>query len=615
MASTDHVSLFIERRLERVLPRVSKPGRYVGGEYNAILKDPTRVEVRVALAFPDVYEIGMSNLALAILYDVLKRRQDVYAERVYAPWPDAAHAFRTQNIPLFSLETRTPVREFDIIGFTLGFELSYTNVLSMLAQAGIPARTEDRDSRHPLIIAGGHCSVNPEPMAPFIDAFVVGDGEEAIGEIIDLCRELRGATRENLLQALAEVQGVYVPSLYQTAADGRLRPRVSTAPDTIKRRVITNVNALAFPVAPLVPTVEAVHDRISIEALRGCTRGCRFCQAGMITRPVRERSAAEVVRLADELVRNTGHEEISLVSLSTSDHTEIGQMLDMLMAKYRERGIGVALPSLRADRDCVELARQISSVRKTGLTFAPEAGSQRLRDAINKGVTEEDVLGAAEAAFSAGWRRVKLYFMIGLPTETDEDVAAIGSLCGRVVQLGRRMGIGGVSVTASVAGFVPKPHTPFQWRPQDTVDELLRKQTLLKSSVRDRAVHLKFHDPRISLVEGVLARGGRATARALEAAVRMGSSFDAWDSHFDYDRWMRAFEAADMDPVVEAGRRRGYHEPLPWDHIDCGVNKGYLRAEDKRAEAGVLTEDCRAGRCTFCQACDRWIDERRQGSG
>jgi radical SAM family uncharacterized protein len=604
-------SRFIEVRLERALPRLAKPGRYAGGEFNAVQKDPHSVDVRVALAFPDVYEIGMSNLALAILYDVLNRRSDTYAERVYAPWPDAGGEFRAQGIPLFSLETRTPLREFDVIGFTLAFELSYTNVLLMLDAAGLPIRSEDRDERHPLIIAGGHCAVNPEPMAPFIDAFVVGDGEDAVGDIVEVYKRAGRGPRSELLEALAGIPGVYVPSLYRLTAEGAVVPRATSAPNRVERRVAPDLEALPFPVRPLVPAVEAVHDRISIEVLRGCTRGCRFCQAGMITRPVRERSAAEVLRLADQLVRSTGHEEISLVSLSTSDHTEIEPMLTELIARYRAAGVGVALPSLRADRDCVELARQISTVRKAGLTFAPEAGTQRMRDVINKGVTEDDLMGAAEAAFRSGWKRIKLYFMIGLPTEQDDDVAAIAGLAHRVVAFGRRMGVAGVSVTASVAGFVPKPHTPFQWRAQDTPGELLRKQRLLIEANRDRAVRLKFHNPWVTQVEGVLARGGREVARAIAFCRRMGGGFDAWDDSFDYDRWMRALDRAGVDPGAVTHRQRGYHETLPWDHIACGVSKGYLRAEDKRAEAAILTEDCRTGRCTMCQACDRWLSERR----
>ncbi|MBM3494413.1 MAG: TIGR03960 family B12-binding radical SAM protein [Armatimonadetes bacterium] len=602
---------FVERRLDRILPSVAKPGRYAGGEFNAVHKDANAAPVRVALAFPDAYEIGMSNLALAILYDVLNRRPDTYAERVYAPWPDAEAAMRSSGTPLFSLETRTPIRDFDIVGFSLAFELCYTNVLNMLDLAGLPVWSADRDERHPLVVAGGHCTANPEPMAPFVDAFVVGDGEDAIGDIVDVCGAMRGARRRALLDALAGLPGVYVPALCAERDDGSLAPADAGAPPGVSRRVASSLGALPFPLRPVVPSIEAVHDRISIEVLRGCTRGCRFCQAGMITRPVRERSADEVLRLSEALVTATGHEEISLVSLSTSDHSEIEPMIARLTERFGNSGIGVALPSLRADRDCVELARQISTVRKSGLTFAPEAGTQRLRDAINKGVTEDDLMGAAEAAFSFGWKRVKLYFMIGLPTETDEDVEAIGGLAHRVVALGRRMGVSGVSVTVSVAGFVPKPHTPFQWRAQDTPEELLRKQRLLTAATRDRAVRLKFHDPHVSHVEGVLARGGRSVAPAIEFCRRNGGRFDAWDGRLDYGRWMAAFERAGVDPMYVANRRRGYHEALPWDHIFCGVSRGYLRAEDKRAEDGIRTEDCRAGRCTMCQACDRWLDERR----
>jgi len=608
---------FVSRRLERILLRITKPGRYVGGEVNAVVKRPRDVAVRVALAFPDVYEVGMSNLALAILYDVLNRREDTWAERVYAPWPDAEMRFWAEGIPLFTLESRTPLWAFDIIGFSLAFELCYTNVLHILDLGGVPIHSSDRDERHPLVIAGGHCAMTPEPMAPFMDAFVIGEGEEVVHEIVNTYRAYRSAPRPELLRALSRIEGVYVPRFYRVEdpVNGPSVPSEPGVPARVKRRWISDMNSLPFPVKPVVPLIEVVHDRISIEVMRGCTRGCRFCQAGMITRPVRERSAEAVLGLAGELVRSTGHEEISLVSLSTSDHSEVGGMVNRLIGEFGKEGIGVSLPSLRADQDCVELARRIQTVRKSGLTFAPEAGTQRMRDVINKGVTEEDLMRAAEAAFRSGWRHIKLYFMIGLPTETDEDVLAIAELAEKVAGLGRKIVGRAATVAVTVSGFVPKPHTPFQWRAQNPPEELKRKQRLLRGAVRDRAVTLKFHDPGVSWVEGVLARGGRITSRAIELAWRKGARFDAWEEHFRYETWLEAFQGAGVDAHLTTGRVRGYHEPLPWDAIDSGVAKGYLRAEDKRAERGQRTGDCHVGPCTMCQACERWLLERKAPAG
>lgn len=605
----------LELRLQRLLPQVTKPARYVGGEVNSVIKRPETATVRVALAFPDVYEVGMSNLALAILYDALNTRQDTWAERVFAPWSDAEKLFRDASIPLFSLESHTPVREFDILGFTLGFELCYTNVLNMLDQAGLPIYSADRNESHPLVIAGGHAATSPEPMAPFIDAFVIGDGEHVIHEIVDVYDRMRGRPRSALLRSLANVQGVYVPAFYRTEdrSFSAPTPVVDGVPATIERRHVDDLNGLSFPTRPVVPSIEVVHDRISIEVMRGCTRGCRFCQAGMITRPVRERNADEVISLARALVRATGHEEISLVSLSTSDHSEIAAMVERLTAEFGDEGVGVSLPSLRADQDCVALAQRIQTVRKSGLTFAPEAGSQRLRNVINKGVTEEDLMRAAESAFRSGWRHIKLYFMIGLPTETDEDVTAIGELGSRVAALGRRYAGRATSVAVSVSGFVPKPHTPFQWRAQDAPEEIRRKQRLLRQSVRDRAVTLRFHDPEAQWVEGALARGGREVASAIAHAWRTGARFDSWSEHFSFSRWMAAFSEASADPELITGRVRGYHEPLPWDHIHTGVSKGYLRAEDRRADRAELTGDCHRGPCTLCQACPRWSTDGRFG--
>ncbi len=606
----------VNLRLERILPTVGKPARYVGGETNAISKDGRSCPLHVAVAFPDVYEVGMSNLAIAILYDVLNSREDTWAERVFAPWPDAELAMRAAGMPLFSLESRTPVRDFDIIGFSIAFELCYTNVLNMLDLAGLPVHASDRDERHPLVIAGGHCALSPEPIAPFIDAFVIGEGEEVVHELLDVCRTHSGQPRRQLLIALAHVSGVYVPALYRAEDElnGTPEPTTPDAPRRVQRRYVRDVDGLAFPTRPIVPLIEVVHDRISVEVMRGCTRGCRFCQAGMITRPVRERSAETVLRLSDELVAGTGHEEISLVSLSTADHSELDAMVGSLISRHGPDGVGVSLPSLRTDRRCVELAERIQTVRKSGLTFAPEAGSQRLRDAINKGVTEEDLEAAAQAAFGAGWRHMKLYFMIGLPTETDDDVVAIAELAQATARIGRRHAGRAASIAVSVSGFIPKPHTPFQWRAQDTPDELLRKQALLRRSLGDRTVSLKAHDPLAGRVEAVLARGGRAVSRSVFVAWRLGARFDAWREHFRYDRWMRAFALTEVDAASVANRVRGYHEPLPWDHIATGVSKAYLRAEDRRADRAQLTPDCHDGACTMCQACERWLRERGRGT-
>lgn len=607
---------FIRDHLSRVLPDVAKPGRYAGGEINMIMKDAASCSLRVALAYPDVYEVGMSNLAIAILYDALNARDDTFAERVFAPWTDAESAFQAADTPLFSLETQTPLFAFDWIGFSLASELCYTNVLNILHLGGVPIRSSDRDERHPLVIAGGHCAACPEPMSPFIDAFVIGEAEEVIHEMIEAWQQLHVSSRADLLAALARIPGVYVPSLYRVGAESPVpTPIRDEAPSQVRRRYISDLAELSFPTKPIVPLVEVVHDRISVEVMRGCTRGCRFCQAGMITRPQRERSAAHVMELSRELIHNTGHEDVSLVSLSTSDHSEVHAMVDGLIDEFGSDGIGVSLPSLRADRDCVSMAQQMQTVRKSGLTFAPEAGTQRLRDAINKGVTEENLMAAAEAAFGSGWRRIKLYYMIGLPTETDKDVIGIVDLGERVLAIGRRIVGKAASVTVSVGAFVPKPHTPFQWRGQDPPDRIRAKQSLLKRAVRSRGLVVKVNEPEVAHIEGVLARGDRSVADAIEIAWRLGARLDAWQEHFHYARWQRAFELAGVDPYRTACRDRGYHEPLPWDHIETGVSKGYLRNEDRRAERGQLTADCHYKACTMCQACERWLDERRNPEG
>lgn len=584
--------------LDRILPRVAKPARYTGGEYNSVLKDIRSTDVRFVLAFPDTYEIGMSNLGVKILYHIINSRPDVFAERVFAPWTDMEAEMRTSGLPLFTLETRTPLAQADIIGFSMGYELSYTNVLNMLDLAGLPVRSSERTDKHPLVIAGGCCCFNPEPMADFIDAFVLGEGEEIVHELIDTFKEYRD-DRNTLLQKLAQIEGIYVPGLYSVTcnADGavaEIRPKDGAAPKVVKR-FVSDLNAADFPVSPVMPFIETVHDRIQIEVMRGCTRGCRFCQAGMVYRPIRERSAKKIMKLADELCENTGYEEIALLSLSTPDHSEIEKMVRDLIDRYEPQKIGISLPSIRADADCVKLAAEIKKVRKTGLTLAPEAGTQRLRDVINKNVTDKDLFDAVEAAFRLGWKKVKLYFMIGLPTETDEDVVGIAELASAVAKIGRRIGIR-PSVGVSVSCLVPKPHTPFQWLGQVSISEMERKQSILKQSLKDKSVNLSWHDPRTSRIEAVLARGDRRLGRAIENAWKSGCKFDAWHEEFDYKKWTDAFEKAGIDPAFYAERERTYDEILPWDHIDCGVDKKYL---EKEAKSEKTTPDCRE-KCAGC---------------
>lgn len=632
----------IRAKLEEILPNVSRPARYTGGELNSITKEHASVDVKYALAFPDAYEIGMSNLACSIIYDLLNRRTDCLAERVYAPWPDMDAAMRGAGVPLFSLESCTPVAEFDLWGFALSFELSYTNVLQMLDLAGVPVRSLDRDkgrpggAAYPIIFAGGHCAFNPEPMAPFIDVFVIGEAEETLVDLTETFKRFRRLPRPELLLKIACIPGCYVPRFYEpifeTAAEREARIAVNGAthcdtmprllgmrtlhpsvPEKIVRRIVWDVDALPYPTKPIIPYIEVVHDRISLEVMRGCTRGCRFCQAGMITRPVREKSPERLMELAQELVENTGHEDISLVSLSTADYSRVEDVVHGMIERYGDTKIGVSLPSLRADSDCVKLVQEINKVRKTGLTFAPEAGSQRLRDVTNKGVTAENMAQAAEAAFANGWQRIKLYFMISLPTEQDEDVLAIGELAAECARIARRNGVRSPTITIGVSAFVPKPFTPWQWHGQDTREEIDRKQKLLKRSIKDRAVSYRPNDARATSLEAVLSLGDRRAAEAVELAWRGGARFDAWDEYLDTDLWARAFHQAGVDPAFFANRPKAYTEVLPWDHIDCGVTKGYLRAEDKRSREARLTHDCHTEPCTFCMACDRPQFESAKG--
>lgn len=598
-------------RLPRLLKRVSRPGRYIGGEFNEVRKDPHGVAVRFALAFPDTYEIGMSHLGSKLLYHILNQREDVWCERVFAPWYDMEKLLREEGLPLFTLESKTALSDMDIIGFTLQYELTYTNILAMLDLGRIPLNAADRDSSHPLVIAGGPGAFNPEPMAPFFDAIVLGEGEEVIGEIVDVYSEyraLQGARRETLLRMLAGIDGVYVPSGYQVSYHGDgtvegIAPRDEAYPPVIRKRIIRDLASVPYPTAPVVPALDVVHDRAMVEIFRGCGRGCRFCQAGTIYRPVRERRREDVQCLSRKLLKDTGYDELSLVSLSSADHSCIGSLVLDLMDEWEKERVGISLPSLRVDTFSVGLAEQVQRVRRSGLTFAPEAGTQRLRNVINKGVSEDDLLATTRAAFSAGWRLVKLYFMIGLPTETDEDVEAIADLTYDVLRTYPRGKKGG-KVNVSVAGFVPKPHTPFQWEAQDSAEQLEKKQRLLKSRFKNRRIDYSWQDAGLSVLEGAFARGDRRLACVLGYAYELGCRFDAWSDQVDLDQWKRAFAACGLDMSFYAQRARSRNEVLPWSHLSSGVSEEFLWQERQRAYACEHTPDCRFAACTGCGVCE-----------
>ena len=596
---------------DALLPRVAKPIRYLGEEHNAIHKDHAGVKVTVALAFPDSYEVGMSHLGLRLLYDVLNRRSDCACERVFAPWPDMAEEMRRTGSPLWALESGRPVAEFDVLGISLQHELNFTNVLYLLDLAGVPLRRSERDSRHPLVVGGGPAAFNPEPLADFFDLFVVGDGELAAGELVDLVvrhgRDWPGLLAE--AASPAGPSGFYVPEMYehQYTADGTLRgiiPRPN-ARFPVERAIVPDLGVIPIPEAPVVPFTDIVHDRVVLEVCRGCTRGCRFCQAGMIYRPVRERPLEQLMEMAARQLDATGHEEVSLASLSATDYSRIDELVRGLVAGHREKGIGVSLPSLRIDAFSVGLAAEIQSVRKSGLTFAPEAGTERLRRVINKNVAEEDLLAAVSAAFRQGWDSVKLYFMIGLPTETDEDVLAIADLARKVWGRHRELRPQrGLRLAVSCASFVPKAHTPFQWEPQDLPAELERKQALLRSAM-PRRIKLSWHSVRQSVIEAALARGDRRLGRVIERAYRRGARFDAWDDQFLYDEWLGAFGDEGLEPGWYAHRRRSRDELLPWAAIDSGVEQDFLWDELDRARDGATTADCRSGDCHACGLCGK----------
>ncbi|HEY6873372.1 MAG TPA: TIGR03960 family B12-binding radical SAM protein [Geobacteraceae bacterium] len=585
---------------------VEKPVRYLGGEMGAVRKE--RAELRFVLAFPDVYEVGMSYLGFQILYAVLNGVEWIAAERLYSPWPDMEEQLRAKGEPLKTLESGTPPAEADIIGFTLQYELSYTNILNTLELSGIPLLARDRSEGFPLVLGGGPCAYNPEPLADFFDAFLLGDGEEAVLEIAKAWRAWKrsGRAKADLLERLAAIEGVYVPSFFDVRYDtsGRIAGIIPLRDGyrQVRRRFVADLGEAPYPVAPVIPFLKTVHDRVSLEIARGCTRGCRFCQAGYIYRPVRERTPEEVLELAEQTLRNTGYDEISLLSLSTGDYGCIAPLLQTLMKRYAEERIAVSFPSLRVGTLTPELVEEIKKVRKTGFTLAPEAGSERLRQAINKGITEADLLANSFAAYSAGWRVIKLYFMIGLPGETMEDVLGIAELAKKVKMEGRRAGQGG-DVNASVGTFVPKPHTPFQWEPQIGLGETRDKQHFLRLELKKRRLNFKWQDAPLSFMEGVFARGDRRLGSVLMKARDLGCRFDGWGELFNFAAWQEAFAAAGIDPLFYH-RRRDLDEILPWDHLDCGVSKEFLAGERQKALDGAPTPDCRTGACSGCGVCD-----------
>ena len=599
------------KKFEELLLSVQKPGRYSGGEMGSVIKDKTQVDVRFAFCFPDTYEIGMSHLGMKILYSLFNSREDIWCERVFAPATDFEEVMRRENIPLFALESRDSIKDFDFIGFTLQYEMAYTNLLNMLDLAGLPLKSKNRKSLSPLVVAGGPCACNPEPIADFVDIFFLGEGEEVDLELIDLYKihKAKGSTKEEFLREAAKIEGVYVPSLYEISYDEKgiitQIKNKDTAPKTVKKRIIKDLNKTYYPDNFVVPFIEIVHDRAVQEVFRGCIRGCRFCQAGFIYRPVREKSADTVNRQAKCLCESTGYDEISLSSLSTSDYREIEPLLNEMLDWTEKSHVSLSLPSLRIDNFSEELLDKINHVRKSGLTFAPEAGTQRLRDVINKNVTEEEIIDTCKTAFKGGYTSVKLYFMLGLPTETDEDLKGIADLGQKIVDLyyslPEKPKGKSVNVSISVSTFVPKPFTPFQFEPQIKKQEIVRRQEYLKSCIKTRKISLSYHDSNTSFLEGVLARGDRRLGAVIEKALEKGCKFDSWTEYFDLEKWLEAFKECGLNPEFYANRERAFEEITPWEHLDYAVSKEFLIRENKTAKAEKTTANCRE-KCSACGA-------------
>lgn len=601
----------IKKEVEKILQYVQKPARYVGGELNSVIKDANKVDIRYAFCFPDIYEIGMSHLGMKILYGLVNDREDSWCERVFAPDVDMEEQMRKHNVPLFALESGDYIKDFDMIGFTLMYELCYTNVLNMLDLAGIPLFSKDRTELAPIICVGGPCACNPEPIADFVDIVFLGDGEESTNAVIDLLKECKknGASKKEFLLKAKDITGVYVPSFYKDSYndDGTLKELVpiNDAPEKVKKSIVSDMNKCYYPKEFVVPFISIVHDRAVEEIFRGCIRGCRFCQAGFIYRPIREKSVETINAQSKALIESTGYDELSLCSLSTSDHSQVNEMLTSLIDWTVKDKINLSLPSLRVDNFSDDLVDKLNKVRKSGLTFAPEAGTQRLRDVINKNVTEEEVIKTCTKAFDNGWTTVKLYFMMGLPTETMEDIEGIANLGMDVIHAfyknpNRQKGTG-LQVNISCSSFIPKPFTPFQWEPEDTMESLKAKQKHLLESIPSKKIKVSYHETPTSLLEGVLARGDRRLSAVLYSAYKKGCKFDSWDEHFKFDAWMEAFEENNLDPYFYTQRRRDFSEVLPWDHLDYGISRKFLERENIKAHENETTPHCRI-QCAGCGA-------------
>ena len=597
------------RITDDILYRVEKPSRYVGGELNEVIKDPKEVDIRFGFCFPDVYEVGMSHLGSRILYHVLNQRKDTYCERVYAPWPDMEKLMRENNIPLYALETKDPINEFNFLAFTLQYEMSYTNILNMLNMGGIPLRASERTEKDPLVIAGGPCAYNPEPLYDIVDIFQLGEGEEGLNDLLDLYQKHKdNFNKEAYLREASHIPSVYIPSLYDVTynEDGTIKefiPKYDDVPKKVKKRIINNFDQVDFPESLIVPYSEIVHDRVVLELFRGCTNGCRFCQAGMIYRPVREKSRKTLLDQARKMLKATGYDEVSLVSLSTCDYSDIQGLVKDLIEEHGKNNVSVALPSIRVDAFSVDLLKEIQKVRKTGLTFAPEAGSQRMRDVINKGLSEERILEAAKNAFESGWSTIKLYFILGVPYETVEDAAEIGLLAEKIADqyfaVPKHIRNKGLRITVSTSILVPKPFTPFQWAPMEKMDIVTEKINAVKGAIKSRSIVYNYHEQKTSYMEAVLARGDRKLCDVLIKAYEKGAKFDGWSEYFDFELWQEALAECNVDGDFYVYRQRSYDEILPWDFIDIGVTRKYLEIENEKAKTGEPTQNCRKG-CTGC---------------